>query len=179
MKLGGTWYSPLQTNYVLIRSVTWRGQAAESAGDDLPEFAASRGHMKHTFSPCIQENFHHSSGTRPRHTKCGISGAIKMNSLHSPEHSGSVVRGRVRLAGRAAFSWSVSSGGLSSINMERTHKSKYIDWIRHGTTYWYFHVNQYIFIITNIHWHIELTWGNWSSWGAWLFLVWWLNWRWS
>ena len=56
--------------------------------------------------------------------------------------------------------------------LHRTHKSKYIDWMRHGTTYCHFHESQYVFIITNIHWHIKLTWGNQSSWGAWLFLAW-------
>ena len=45
-------------------------------------------------------------------------GAIKMNSLHSPEHPGSVVRGRVRLAGRAACSCSASSGGCRSIQAQ-------------------------------------------------------------
>ena len=69
--------------------------------------------------------------------------------------------------------------GSRSINIERTHKSKYIDWMGHGNTYCHLHVGQYIFIMTNIHWHIKLTWGNQSSWGARLFLVWWFSCRWS
>ena len=108
-----------ETNSVLIRSVTWRGQSAGSAEGELPVFAASRGHMKHTFSPCIQDNLYYSSGTQLRHTKCGVRGAIKMNSLHSSEHPGSVVRGRW------GCSCSVSSGGSRSVNIERTHKCKY------------------------------------------------------
>ena len=57
-----------------------------------------------------------------------------------------------------------------SINIERTHANTLTGWDA-ATTYCHFHASQYIFITTNIHWHIKLTWGNRSSWGARLFLM--------